>query len=234
MTSREARPDGIRATAATTRCDVTEQTQTDDVMNSTRLAELVRRANMARCPQQPDIRRAAFAPETTGVFVDGVDEAFRFRADHFDSVGSTPVLRAFLSGVGTGKTTALVRALLLQAPAHGCKTIEYTTAAELSRKHRALNNHTALWERWCCADALAIDELGNDEYPHAVTDLLLDRWASGGVTFIAGCLLERDVASRYIESRMAGPLLRDRIRGQAQAGLSFFVTSNEKSRRGAL
>ncbi len=191
-----------------------------------RLFALRARAEKAGCPEGADVRGAAFALDTTGPAIDAVLEAIEWaRGPGRESYGRQPAVRALLGERGVGKTVALTYAL---TRTH--RSGYYVTADEITRTHRAMHDNRFAWAQWTRCDLLAVDEAGLEEKPEVVSHLLLDRWASGGITLIAGNISRPAFIARYLGGEL-GPRLLDRLGSQHAGGLVPSVVFTEPSRR---
>jgi len=100
-----------------------------------------------------------------------------------------------------------------------------STVAEL-RKEMARE----LWHRARTVDLLALDELGTEGTPEAITRLLLDRWTRGAITLCASNVSAKELHTRYFSSA-DGERLADRLRGQTEQGVKGVVSLRGSSRR---
>jgi len=121
------------------------------------------------------------------------------------TIGKAPAVAVLGGPKGTGKTTALAWAIT-----HAPLTAQYATAAEIAETKR-WGDGAAAWARWERVDTLAIDELGVESDPEAVSKLLLHRWdRAGGLTVCAGNLTFEDTCARYL-SQGVGDRVLDRL-----------------------
>lgn len=196
-----------------------------------RLAKLTRAADAAGCPRHHGIRAAAFDEAIDGVLIDAIDETVEHADEHSSPIGPAPAFRVLLSGPGVGKSVALTYACAWLGRPRGELETTYVRAETIAVTHRAMHDNRATWARWTGCDVLCIDELGLEEKPGLITELLLTRWDAGVITFAAGNMTADDFTTRYLEG-IAGARLYDRIRGMAAEGLHAIVQSDAESRRG--
>lgn len=191
-----------------------------------RLDELNALADLCGAPAQREVRAAALAPHPVGPFIDAAREVFTYaRGKAPAHRGKTPAFRVLLSAPGVGKSVALTFAIV-NAP----RGAAYATAAEIARTHRAMHDNRGAWQRWVNVDLLCIDELGVEEKPEVVSELLLDRWTAGGLTLCAGNIGSKQLAARYFGGEL-GARLKDRLNDQVANGLSVLVQRDDESRR---
>lgn len=191
-----------------------------------RVLKLRVRADETGCPAQPDVRAAAFAVDASGPAIDAVIEAIEWaRGPGRNEYGRQPAVRTLLGERGVGKTVALVYALVRTH-----RTGHYVTADEMTRTHRAMHDNRAAWAAWTRCDLLCLDEAGIEEKPETISHMLLDRWAAGGITLVAGNVSRKAFIDRYLSGELGGRLL-DRLGGQHEGGLVPSVVIAGNSRR---
>lgn len=195
-----------------------------------RFISRVRAADAAGCPVHRATRAVAFDEAVAGPFIDAVDDAIDHAFAESDAIGDAPAMRVLVSGPGAGKSTALVYACAWHGRPCGSLSAVFVRAPTLARTHRAMHDNRTAWERWLRSDLLCVDELGTEEKPEVITELLLERWDAGRITLCASNLTEIACAERYFSDSF-GLRLRDRAAGQTRSGLPLFVTSNEASLR---
>lgn len=192
-----------------------------------RLDELNALADLCDAPAQSEVRDFALAAHPVGPFIDAAREVFTYARPPDAPLrrGKRPAFRVLLGPMGTGKSVALTFAL-----AHAPRGAAYTTAAEITRTHRAMHDNRGVWAKWVNVDLLCIDELGTEEKPEVITELLLDRWKTGGLTIGAGNVSAKVIASRYLAGEL-GARLKERLGEQVARGLSLTVARADESRR---
>ncbi len=185
--------------------------------------ELRELAETRGVPLAADVLDVALSPSCTGPVVATVEQAVAWTGQRQGRLAVRPACVVLVGIPGIGKTVALTRAVLKHVhPAY------YTTAERLC----ALREYEAreLWHRARTVDLLALDELGTEGTPEAITRLLLDRWTRGAITLCASNVSAKELHTRYF-STADGERLADRLRGQTEQGVKGVVSLRGSSRR---
>lgn len=119
-----------------------------------------------------------------------------------------PLVLVVLGPVGTGKSVALGWAVT-----HHGYTARHVAAPDLPGRvdHSAMRETR---ERLVRVDLLAVDEVGTEDKPATVLDLVLDRYNAGKATLLAGNVTKAQFAERYTDGRLRSRLARQQADGQ--------------------
>jgi len=192
-----------------------------------RRAAYERTANAMGLPGDPNVREPAYddwLPESESLRL--FREAWAWRTPR-----RAACIRVVSGAKGIGKTVAAAHVLLRTCG----ESAVYLAATWVGPRDRRTGFQAQQeWERWCQARAMLLDDLGTEEDPTRITELLLERYNAGRVTFVTCNLTRDDVHKHYYRSAL-GDRLFDRLR-HAQAedgGLASYVLAQGPCLRNA-
>lgn len=119
-----------------------------------------------------------------------------------------PLVLVVLGPVGTGKSVALGHAI-----AHHERNARHVIAPDVLPR-ASYSELRAARAKMVAVDLLAIDEIGTEEKPTVVLDMILDRYNAGKATIIAGNVTKEQFSDRYADDRLRSRLGRQQADGQ--------------------